>query len=151
MSNRKRQRFPSREELNLSTPERIARKMLAVERAYELRAREWTLSGKAITPEKLRAIKDAAARQSLERDREVFATAPRHPIILSISKAAEFIGADDKSDRFIARFIDSRLIRYAKQRSRQRWEFDREELERLRDDLAEEARLGKARRKRRSA
>lgn len=151
MSKRKRQRFPSREELNLSMPERIARKMLAVERISELRAREWALSGKTITPEQLRAIKEIEARQSLERDRQVFATAPRHPIILSISKAAEFISTDDKSDRFIARFIDTKLLRHAKQLSRQRWEFDREELEQLRDNLAKEALLGKERRKRRSA
>lgn len=129
-----RPRYPTREEAALSTPVRIARKMLAVEREYERRAREWALAGKTVTPEKLRAIKDVAAQRVLELDRETFDTTgskrralrPRSQRMrpMSLREAARIMGVGAiKSTAFVARFIDNGRIP-CEQVGPQAWVFD---------------------------
>lgn len=148
----KRPRYPSRDEVNLSTPARLARKMLAVESHYERMAREWALRGITLTPERLRAIKEIAARRTLERDRETFNPGPRpvpdgcrRVVVLPISRAADILGVEGKSDRFIARFIATGIIA-ANKETRQRWKFDLDELERVAIELEDEARAARKRR-----
>lgn len=148
----KRPRYPSRDEVALSTPERIARKMLAVERHYERMAREWTARGIALTPERLRTIKDIAAKRTLERDHETFNPGPRavpdscrRSAVLPISRAADILGVEGKSDRFIARFITTGIIA-ANKEGRQSWKFDLDELERVALELEDEARAARKRR-----
>lgn len=59
----------------------------------------------------------------------------RRPIVLSIADAAKFlVVVDEKSDRFRERFIDSGELA-ADRLSRERWRFDRDELESLRERL----------------
>jgi hypothetical protein len=108
--------------------------MLAVEREYERRAREWALAGKTVTPERLRAMKDVAARRVLELDRETFdATASKRRALrrnaqrkgpMSLREASRLMGVGAiKSTRFVARFIDNGLIP-CEQVSPQQWVFD---------------------------
>lgn len=67
-------------------------------------------------------------------------------VVLSIARAADVLGVEGKSDRFIARFITPGIIA-ANKETRQRWKFDLDELERVACELEYEA---KAARKRRS-
>lgn len=144
----KRPRYPTREEAALSTPVRIARKMMKVEEEYERRAREWSRAGKTITPEKLRAMKDVAARRVLELDRETFdawsgdATPSKRRALrrkaqrkppMSLREAARSMGVDaSKSTRFVARFIDTGRLAF--ERVGSRWVFDFNEFERVRQE-----------------
>lgn len=59
----------------------------------------------------------------------------RRPIVLSIAEAADFLIVDGKTDRFRERFIDSGELA-ADRLSRERWRFDRDELEALRERLS---------------
>lgn len=59
----------------------------------------------------------------------------RRPVVLSVSEAADFLIVDGKSDRFRERFIDSGELA-ADRLSRERWRFDRDELESLRERLS---------------
>lgn len=145
----KPRRYPSRKEAALSTPVRIARKMLAVEEEYERRAREWARAGKTVTPEKLHAIKDVAARRVLELDRETFDPTPSKRRALrrnaqrlrpmSLSEAARRLGVDaNKSTRFVARFIDTGRLAFEQVGSR--WVFDFGEFERVKSEEAAQKR-----------
>lgn len=146
----KPRRYPSRKEAALSTPVRIARKMLAVEEEYERRAREWARAGETVTPEKLRMMKDVAARRVLELDREKFATTPSKRRALrrnaqrlrpmSLSEAARRLGVDaNKSKRFVARFIDTGRLS-CEQVGPQAWVFDFAEFERVKSEEAAQKR-----------
>jgi hypothetical protein len=117
--------------------------MLAVEEEYERRAREWARAGKTITPEKLRQIKDVAARRVLELDREAFDPAPskrralrpraqRKPP-MSLRKAAQSLGVDaSKSTRFVARFIDTGRLAFEQVGTQ--WVFDFNDFEKVRQE-----------------
>lgn len=69
-----------------------------------------------------------------------------NPVVLPIARAADILGVEGKSDRFIERFIATGIIA-ANKESRQRWKFDLDELERVACQLEDES---KAARKRRS-
>lgn len=145
-------RFPSRDELALSKPARIARAMLAIERHYDKWAEEWSSRGETITPERLLAIKEIAANRALERDHETFHPGPRsvrpgctRPVVLSIAAAAYRLTVDGKSDRFFERFIATGILA-ADQLSRQRWRFDGDELDAVATSLASQAQATRRRR-----
>lgn len=134
-----RRRYPTRAEAALSTPVRIARKMLAVEEEYERRARDWARAGRIVTSEKLREMKEVAARRVLELDRETFEAAPNKRRALrpraqrmrplSLREAAHLMGVDAKSTRFIRRFIDKGRLSF--ERAGTRWVFDFAEFEKV--------------------
>lgn len=67
-------------------------------------------------------------------------------VVMPIARAADILGVEGKSDRFIARFITTGIIA-ANKEGRQSWKFDRDELERVARQLEDES---KAARKRRS-
>lgn len=59
------------------------------------------------------------------------------PVVRSLAEAADELGVEGKSDRFIARFINTGRIA-ANKLSRQRWKFDLDELERVACELEDE-------------
>lgn len=56
------------------------------------------------------------------------------PVVHSIRKVAALLLVDAKSDRFVSRFIASGILA-ADQLSPQRWRFDADELERVREQV----------------
>jgi len=99
----------------------------------------FTKSGGAmLTPRTLRALREHFADFDPSREvhgpRSVPPNCPR-PVVLSIAKAAALLIVDDKSDRFVERFIATGILA-ADRLSRQRWRFDADELESLRTRLA---------------
>lgn len=69
----------------------------------------------------------------------------RRVVVLPISRAADILGVEGKSDRFIARFIATGIIA-ANKETRQRWKFDLDELERVAIELEDEAKAARKRR-----
>lgn len=67
------------------------------------------------------------------------------PVVLSIARAADVLGVEGKSDRFIARFITTGIIA-ANKETRQRWKFDLDELERVACELEDERKSARKRR-----
>ncbi|MCZ7634093.1 MAG: hypothetical protein M5U20_11535 [Phycisphaerales bacterium] len=91
--------------------------------------------GAMLTPAMLREhFADFDPSREVHGPRSVPANCPR-PVVLSIAKAAALLIVDDKSDRFVERFIATGILA-ADRLSRQRWRFDADELESLRARLA---------------
>lgn len=92
----------------------------------------------ALSPASLRALRERLSDFDPSREvhgpRSVPPNCPR-PVVLSIAKAAALLIVDDKSDRFVERFIAPGILA-ADRLSRQRWRFDADELEALRERLA---------------
>lgn len=94
--------------------------------------------------EKQRAERDARWNEVAHGPRAVPDDCPRAEV-LSIARAADILGVEGKSDRFIERFIATGVIA-ANKLSRQRWKFDLDELERVAIELEDEAKAARKRR-----
>lgn len=73
-------------------------------------------------------------RRSLPCGRRAVPVDCARPVVHSIRKVAALLMVDAKSDRFVRRFIDSGILA-ADQLSPQRWRFDADELERVREQV----------------
>ncbi|MBX3389207.1 MAG: hypothetical protein KF691_07090 [Phycisphaeraceae bacterium] len=127
---------------------RPTRGELYLERVYG----PWMHAGTAkVNPREVLAL---LAKQGAERDarwnevahgpRAVPEDCPR-AVVLPISRAADILGVEGKSDRFIENYISNGRIA-ANKLSRQRWKFDLDELERVALDLENERRAARKRR-----